>query len=122
MKVNARSLQRVSIFCCIAGKLCLALVLTLSSTFGMHFASAQEASRKVKKSVYPEYPSLARRFNLRGSVRVQMFITPEGKVKEVKVLGGSPLLAQSAVEAAGKWIFEPEAQASSKIVQFDFAP
>jgi TonB family protein len=122
MKENARSLQGVTILCCAAGKLCLALVLAFAAMAGTHFVSAQETTRKVRKSVQPEYPALARRFNLQGSVRVQMFITPEGKVKEVKVLGGNPLLAQAAVDAAGKWIFEPEPQPSSVIWKFDFTP
>ena len=46
---------------------------------GMAAAQApQDESRKVKKSVPAEYPELARKFNLRGSVRLQIVITPEG--------------------------------------------
>jgi len=37
------------------------------------------------------------------------------------VLGGSPVLVQASVDAAEKWLFEPEPQASVMIVKFDFA-
>lgn len=84
--------------------------------------SAQEATRKVKKRVQPEYPELAKRLNIRGTVRVQVLVAPDGKVKEVKVLGGGPVLAQAAVEAAQKWVFEPEPQASTVVLKFDFNP
>ena len=83
---------------------------------------AQEAARKVKHSVRPDYPELAKRFDLRGTVRVQVLIAPDGKVKETKVLGGNPVLAKAAVEAAQKWLFEPEPQASTVVLKFDFNP
>jgi protein TonB len=120
--VNARSLQDFPIVRRNMRRLWLALVLALVAACAQHSASAQEFTRKVRKSVQPDYPSLARRFNLHGTVRVQLLVTAEGKVKEVKVLGGSPLLAQAAVDAAGKWVFEPEGQPSSIIVKFEFTP
>ena len=90
---------------------------------GMAAAQApQDESRKVKKSVPAEYPELARKFNLRGSVRLQIVITPEGKVKEAKVLGGNPVLVNAFVQAVMKWEYEPASRSTTQVVMADFKP
>lgn len=118
----AQSLHCLPILRGVMRGLWLALILAFMTIAAHPSASAQESTRKVKRSVQPEYPNLARRLNLRGTVRVQLLIAPDGRVKQVKVLGGSPVLAQSAVEATEKWVFEAEPQASTMIVKFDFNP
>jgi TonB family protein len=79
-----------------------------------------EIVRRAKTRVQPEYPELARRMNITGTVRVAVVVAPNGTVKEAKVLGGHPLLVNSALEAARKWRFEPAAAESSGIVDFKF--
>src|SRR5882672_4174318 len=87
---------------------------------GGHAASAQAASRKLKTGTPPEYPELARKNNIRGTARVQLVVAFDGKVKDVKVLGGHPVLVQAVIEAVSKWKYEPSAQESIVIVKFDF--
>jgi TonB family protein len=82
---------------------------------------AQE-TRQIKTSVPPGYPELARRMNLRGIARVQLTVTPEGTVKDVKELGGNPVLLEALVRAAKKWKYEPANRESIVEVKFDFAP
>jgi TonB family protein len=94
----------------------IALLATSSST-----ADAQE-NRKVKVSVQPNYPELARRNNIRGSARVEVLIAPDGNVKDVRVLGGNPVLVQAAVDAAKKWKYEPASAETTTILKFDFTP
>ena len=84
--------------------------------------ASQDESRKVKKSVPAEYPELARKFNLRGSVRLQILISPEGRVKEAKVLGGNPVLVNAFVQAVMKWEYEPAGHSSTVVVTADFKP
>lgn len=120
--MNAHSLHRVGTLRRFRPKLWIALVLAVMLIAAHLSVSAQESTRKVKRSVQPQYPELAKRLNLRGTVRLQLLIAPDGKVKEVKVLGGGPLLAQAAVDAVGKWLFEAEPQASTMVVKFDFNP
>lgn len=84
-------------------------------------ASAQTSSRKLKTRIEPVYPELARKNNISGSARVELLVTPDGKVKDVKVLGGNPVLVQAVVTAVMKWKYEPAAEESSVIVKFDFA-
>ena len=79
-----------------------------------------EDSRKVKSSVPPEYPELARRLNIRGVARVEATVTPEGTVKSVKELGGNPVLVEALSRAVKKWKYEPADQTSVIEVKFDF--
>jgi TonB family protein len=93
-----------------------ALVLLLANT-----PQAQE-TRKVKISVQPEYPELARRMHLKGVARVQITITKEGTIRAVKDLGGNPVLVDALTRAVQKWKYEPAAQESIVEVKFDFTP
>jgi TonB family protein len=79
-----------------------------------------EDTRKVKSSVPPEYPELARRLNIRGIARVEATVTPEGTVKSVKELGGNPVLVEALVRAVKKWKYEPADQTSVIEIKFDF--
>lgn len=83
------------------------------------FLQAQE-TRKVKTKVDPEYPELARRLNLKGVVRVQVTIAAAGTVKEVKELGGNPVLLDALIRAVKKWKYEPADKESILEVKFDF--
>jgi TonB family protein len=83
---------------------------------------AQATARKVKNRVDPVYPELAKRNNIIGSARVELLVTPDGKVKDVKVLGGNPVLVQAVLTAVVKWKYEPAAEESTVIVKFDFSP
>jgi periplasmic protein TonB len=58
-------------------------------------------------SILPDYPASARRLRLEGEVVLEAMVMEDGTVGEVKVLKGSPLLAQSAVDAAKHWRYQP---------------
>ena len=76
--------------------------------------------RTAVKQVRPAYPQLARQAHISGSVRVEVVIAPNGKVKSASVLGGHPLLAQTALEAAKQWQYAPATSESSATVVFNF--
>jgi TonB family protein len=78
--------------------------------------------RKVKFSVQPAYPDLARKNNIQGSTRLQLAISADGSVKDIKVLGGNPVLVQASVEAVKKWKYEAASGESTALVKFDFKP
>ena len=80
----------------------------------------QEAPRKIKVSVPPEYPELARRMNIQGRARVLLTVSPDGKVTDVKELGGNPVLLSALVQAAKKWRYERADGPSTIEVRFDF--
>jgi TonB family protein len=62
--------------------------------------------RKVKTSVKPAYPDVARQMHITGTVRLEATVGPDGKVRDTRVVGGSPMLAQEATIAVKKWKYE----------------
>jgi TonB family protein len=81
---------------------------------------AQGTGRKVKDRVLPVFPELARRMNLKGAVRIEAVVAPNGKVKSTKVLGGSPVLVLAAQSAVERWRFEPAAQETTETIELLF--
>ncbi len=81
-----------------------------------------EIVRRAKSKVEPVYPPLARKMNLAGTVKVEIVVAPNGTVKDAKVVGGHPVLANAALEAVRKWRFEPASLETSGIVDFKFEP
>jgi TonB family protein len=81
---------------------------------------AQTSARKLKVSVPPEYPELARKMNIQGVARVLLTVTPDGKVVGVKELGGNPVLVASLVQAVKKWKYESADRESEIEVRFEF--
>src|SRR6185437_2619933 len=55
----------------------------------------------------PEYPKLARKMGIRGAVDVVATIGVDGKVKNVQVLHGHPLLQKAATDAILQWQYRP---------------
>jgi TonB family protein len=83
--------------------------------------TTDEGKRKVKSKVAPEYPELAKRMGVTGKVKIEVVITPEGRVKSTRVIGGHPLLVQACQDAVKEWKFVPAAQETTQIVEFDFS-
>lgn len=57
--------------------------------------------------VAPAYPEVARRAGIEGTVRLSVLIGVDGKVKQVRVLSGHPMLAVAAEEAVWQWLYKP---------------
>lgn len=55
----------------------------------------------------PEYPLLAKQAGIQGEVIISAVIDSEGKVVDMKVVSGPPLLFSAAMKALGEWKFEP---------------
>jgi TonB family protein len=104
----------------------LLAVMATASGLGMAGLQAQDAqaeiTRRVKSKVQALYPELARKMNLSGTVKVEVVVAANGTVKEAKVVGGHPVLANAALDAVRKWRFEPAPGESSGIVNFKFEP
>jgi len=81
-----------------------------------------EITRKVKTRVAPTYPDLARRMNIFGVVRIQITVAANGSIKNAKLIGGHPLLANAVLEALNKWRFETGPDESTGVVEFRFDP
>ena len=57
--------------------------------------------------VAPEYPELAQRIGLQGDVVLECVISREGRVTNITVVSGNPVLAKAARAAAKQWIYTP---------------
>ena len=105
----------------------LLAVLMLAVTLGPIQVGAQQAQnddfiRRAKSKVQPSYPELARKMNIAGTVKIEVVVAPNGTVKDARVIGGHPVLANAALEAAKKWRFEPASGESTGIIDFKFEP
>jgi TonB family protein len=105
------------------------LLLTLASFFVASAAvsaraqdSPPQSARKVVRQTMPRYPDLARRLNLAGTVKVMATVSPDGKVKKVEPVGGSPLLVQAAQDAVSQWKFAPANTESREVIELHFNP
>ncbi len=83
-------------------------------------ATTDAAKRKVRVKVTPEYPDLAKQMNVTGKVKIEAKIAPDGHVDDTRVVGGSPLLVNAALDALKKWRFEPGPKETTEIVEFTF--
>jgi TonB family protein len=95
----------------------LAITLTLAAAS----LPAQDV-RKVLKQPAPPYPEMAKRMHLTGTVKVQVVIGPDGLIKEFKVVGGHPVLVESALETLKMWKFAPASGETTTILEFNFHP
>ncbi|MFZ0868228.1 MAG: TonB family protein [Candidatus Sulfotelmatobacter sp.] len=65
------------------------------------------AQRTLITRVEPQYPETLRRLNIGGIVRLRVTISAKGNVEEVQLLGGNPILGESALSAVRRWIYAP---------------
>jgi general secretion pathway protein A len=61
----------------------------------------------LQHKVPPVYPPEARRERLEGNVVLQAVITAQGRLEDLKVISGHPLLAKAAEDAVNQWRYTP---------------
>ena len=61
----------------------------------------------VIKRVQPKYPQSALSTHAHGAVQIEATIDKEGKVTNVKVISGDPVLAKAATDAVRQWRYKP---------------
>jgi len=96
-----------------------ALIFSGASGFAQA-GSTDESKRKVKSKTTPVYPELARRMNVSGKVKIEVVVTPDGRVKSTRVVGGHPLLVQACQDAVKEWKFMPAPEETTQVVEFEF--
>jgi len=62
---------------------------------------------KILHQPMPVYPPLARAARVQGTVRLEGILGKDGRVRELRVISGHPLLAPAALEAVRQWIYKP---------------
>jgi TonB family protein len=81
---------------------------------------AEDAERKVVRSESVEYPELARKMDLHGTVKLKIWIAPEGTVRRLEYVGGHPVLAESALACVKKWRYETAQKETTQTVEVKF--
>ncbi|HEY2941798.1 MAG TPA: energy transducer TonB [Vicinamibacteria bacterium] len=59
------------------------------------------------RNVVPVYPEIARAAHVQGDVVLDCTISNEGRVVDIKILGGHVLLQPAAVDAVRQWLYRP---------------
>ncbi|MGB9233104.1 MAG: energy transducer TonB [Terriglobales bacterium] len=97
----------------------MALLLGLFTQTGVAQLQGR-AERKVVSKISPSYPEIAKRNRITGAVKLEVVVRRNGTVQSTKVLGGSPVLIGSAIDAVRKWIFESAPEETTEVVQVAF--
>ena len=79
-----------------------------------------QTERKVTRREEPDYPELAKKMNLHGTVKLKIWISPDGTVRRLEYVGGHPVLAESALKAVKGWHYEAATKESNTIVGLKF--
>jgi len=100
--------------------------LLMSSLFvavvGVQHCRAQESGRKVISRVEPDYPDQLKKLYIGGVVRVEVQVAPNGTIRNVKLLGGNPILGQSTMKAVKMWKYAPASADETLTVKWEFDP
>jgi protein TonB len=62
---------------------------------------------KILAQPQPTYPALAVQARIEGNVVLHAIIDREGRVSELQVVSGHPLLVQAALDAVRRWRYQP---------------
>lgn len=65
---------------------------------------------------------MAKKMNIAGTVKVYAVVAPDGTVKTVEPVGGSPLLVQASEDAIKRWKYAPAASESKELIKLHFHP
>jgi TonB family protein len=96
------------------------LCLLIIGSIFPNLCRPEEPVRKLLSGPPPAYPDLARKLNIKGIARVRITIAKDGKVREVKELGGNPVLLSALVDAVKKWKYETAPGETVTEVRFEF--
>jgi len=88
-------------------------------------AHAQKSDKNPRKLVFkesPRYPLMLKEAHIGGVVRLEIVISPKGRVDTISPLGGNPVLVEAASTAVKKWKYLPADSETKTQVAFTFDP
>jgi len=85
-------------------------------------ASSNRLPRKLVHKIEPVYPQDLKRRSIGGVVKLDLKISASGNVEKVEIVGGNPILADSAAQAVKKWQYAPAGSSSSMVLNLEFNP
>lgn len=89
---------------------CVVIVFVVKTSFALN--GSQNSPIQVYKAVAPIYPPIARAARAGGVVNVNVMVDSAGAVSSARGVSGHPLLRSVAEEAAKRWQFAPDEEAT----------
>jgi TonB family protein len=80
------------------------------------------AERRLTTRIEPEYPDTLRRLHIGGTVRLRVTVSSKGNVEKVELLGGNPILAETAIAAVKQWEYSAGRSRTVTEVSIPFDP
>jgi protein TonB len=78
----------------------------LESWWGGIPVDADEMQKHLERSVAPVYPEVARQAGIEGDVVLRVYVSSNGRVTNLKIIDGPPILARAAAEAVQQWQYQ----------------
>src|SRR5258707_10865736 len=114
---RSRGLTRAVVFTGLAW-----LLLGMWAVAASETKDPEASDRKIVTRVEPEYPETLKRLYVGGVVRIEVVVNPNGAVQSTKLLGGNPILGQSAMKAVKQWRYAPTGSKEILAVKLEFDP
>ena len=110
-----RFVVRVALLACLVASLASAPLRSQTEDIGT-------TDRKLISRVEPKYPPTLERLYIGGVVRLQVDIASNGSVESAQLLGGNPILGQSAIAAVKQWKYALAKTKTRTVVRLEFDP
>jgi TonB family protein len=78
----------------------------LESWWGAVPVDSSEMQSHLEHSVAPIYPDVARAAGIEGDVALRVYVSSDGRVTDIRVLDGPPILARAAADAVQQWQYQ----------------
>jgi|SRR5580658_2115164 TonB family protein len=78
--------------------------------------------RTIITRVEPDYPDTLKRLYIGGTVRIEVVVTLDGTVESTQLIGGNPILGQTAMRAIKQWKYSRAKAKQTLIVKLEFDP
>jgi TonB family protein len=101
--------------------LCVPTLLTMTLLSSPVYGQTAR-DRTVITRVEPEYPATLKRLYIGGAVRVEVVVAPDGTVESTQLIGGNPILGQTAMRAIKQWKYDRAKAKETLIVKLEFDP
>lgn len=98
------------------------LAVCLAMPLGSRAQDSGGRERKVITRIDPQYPATLQRLYIGGVVRLQVVVAPNGSVQSATLVGGNPILGQSAITAVKQWKYAPGNTSTTLTERIEFDP
>jgi TonB family protein len=86
------------------------------------YRGENDGARKLISRLEPVYPDILKSNHIGGTVRLKVTIASDGKVEDVELLGGNPILGEAAIAAVEKWVYTAGRSRTMTEVSIPFDP